>query len=449
MLTIKRAKALQGNFSLPPSPDLFLCAAFAALAVSRSITIASLRATPLLTRLSALLAGFFNISWNGNNCSLSICQSDRPEAFHFDDDQLPYRDLVIFFALSTHIPVLFKRITDKRLAFWQEQAKRIGYTLESVQKGECRGLVLAGETVIGADISRIEEQDIHAALGLFWGLRAKRSFQIDFTLSSPLRHLIQAFGYELDVKRDLGAAEKDPLIRRMKIQSHQRLSSQEQLFTITADFSKALPEGPVAIDLPGDEVLLAGLLTAKSLLHKGSFVIDNAPLEPWAVPLLTLMRKMGSRPSLKESRTTSFGACGIIAVQRFDLTGQKTDFATQPQYAFQLPAMAVLCSFAEGESLFRKFDDIRKSDPDTIRQLEACLATMQVKFGDIPDGFVIKGRPEYDGFDLIEPLGAHIAGAFAIAGLCCVGSTTIHDEAILERWPEFNGMIEKYFEFRV
>jgi hypothetical protein len=448
VLTIKRAKALQGSFSLPPSPDLFLCAAFAALTVNRSITIALLPTTPLLARRSALLTGFFDIAWNGNGCSLTIRNTERPEAFHFDDDQLPCRDLIIFLAFSTRIPVLFARITDKRLAFWQEQANRIGYTLESVQKGDFRGLVLAGETAVGAGIPHVQEQDIHAALGLFWGLRAKRSFQIDFTLSSPFRHLVQAFGFEIAVKRDIGEAEKDPLIRRMKIQSHQRLSSQEQLFTVTADFSGALPEGPVAIDLPGDEVLLAQLLTAKSLRHKGSFIIDNAPLEPWALPLLTLMRKMGCKPSLQESRKTSFGACGIVSVQRFELTGQKTDFATQPQYMFQMPAMAILCGFAEGESVFRKFDDIRKSDPDAIRQLEACLKTMQVKFGDIPDGFVIKGCPEYDGFDLIEPLPAPVAGAFALAGLSCVGSTTINDEAILERWPGFNGMIEKYFEFR-
>jgi hypothetical protein len=448
VLTIKRAKALQGSFSLPPSPDLFLCAAFAALAVNRSLTIASLPETPLLLRRWTLLAGFFDIAWNENGCRLTIRPNDRPDAFHFDDDQLPCRDCIVFLALSARIPVLFGRITDKRLAFWQEQANRIGYTLEPVQKGDFRGLVLAGETAIGAAIPQVQEQDIHAALGLFWGLRAKRSFQIGFSLSTPFRHLVQAFGFEIAVKRDIGEAEKDPLIRRMKIQSRQRLSSQEQQFTVTADFSAALPEGPVAIDLPGDEVLLAQLLTAKSLLHKGSFMIDNAPLEPWALPLLTLMRKMGCKPSLQESRKTSFGACGIVSVQRFDLTGQKTDFSVQPQYLFQLPAMAILCGFAEGESLFRKFGDIRRSDPDAIRQIEACLAIMQVKFGDIPDGFVIKGCPEYDGFDLVEPLPAYIAGAFALAGLSCVGSTTIYDEAVLERWPGFGGMIEKYFEFR-
>ncbi|MBN1128226.1 MAG: hypothetical protein JXA71_04535, partial [Chitinispirillaceae bacterium] len=63
--------------------------------------------------------------------------------------------------------------------------------------------------------------------------------------------------------------------------------------------------------------------------------------------------------------------------------------------------------------------------------------------------FIIKGSGEYDGFDLIEPLPAPIGGAFAMAGLSCAGSTTINDQAIVERWPGFPEMIEKYFEFRI
>jgi 5-enolpyruvylshikimate-3-phosphate synthase len=111
--------------------------------------------------------------------------------------------------------------------------------------------------------------------------------------------------------------------------------------------------------------------------------------------------------------------------------------------------MAVIAAFAEGQSLFRKFDDLRLNDPDGIKQLETCLRTMNVKFGDIPDGLVIKGNHEHDGFDLIEPLPAYLAGAFAVAGLHCVGSTTVNDELLIERWPDFQELIEKLFEFRI
>jgi len=247
--------------------------------------------------------------------------------------------------------------------------------------------------------------------------------------------------------------EKDPLVRRMRIKTRQRLSSNDQLYTVTADFSVPAAPGEataaqVDLRLPGDEVLLALFLAAKSLIPKGSFTIGNAPLEPWALPFMALLRKMGAKHAQQETCQTAFGAAGIMSLQKFELTGQKTDFVPHYDYASQLPAMAVLAAFAEGQSLFRKFEDLRRSDPDGIKQLETCLRTMRVKFGDIPDGFVIKGSHEHDGFDLIEPLPASCAGAFAAAGLHCVGSSTVNDDNLLPRWPDFSELITNFFEFR-
>jgi 3-phosphoshikimate 1-carboxyvinyltransferase len=242
--------------------------------------------------------------------------------------------------------------------------------------------------------------------------------------------------------------EKDPIIRRMRLQAGQRLSSQDQLFTITADFSIPADEDRVDILLPGDEILLGLFIAAKSLVQKGSLVIDNAPLEPWALSIVSLIRKMGSKPSQQETLQTAFGATGMLTIQKFELTGQKTECVPLYHYASTLPAMAIITAFAEGQSVFRRLDDLRLGDPDGIRQLQSCLALMNVKFGDMPDGFVISGREDYDGFDVIEPMPAELSGAFAIAGLNCMGSTTINEEHIAARWPGFHELLEKLFEYR-
>lgn len=455
MLTINHAKALQGKLILPPSPDLFLVAAFASLASRRKVRIRPVRDCPVFKQWAALLDGHAAVTWENGDTGDAACIVDpgsgnSSDTIVFADDQIPYRDLVVFLSLSTRKRVAFRSITAKRLSLWREQAKRIGYDIEPFVKDETHGLVLTREAPESSLPSVISEQDIHPALGLFCGLRVKRVFQIDFTLSTPFRPLSSVLGYGIEVKRDIGEAEKDPLIRRMRLKARQRLSSQDQIFNVTADFSTAPPsnEELIALPIPGDEVLFALFLTAKSLIHKGSFVIDNAPLEPWATPTLTLMRKMGCKPSQQETHQTAFGSAGMITFPKFELTGQKTDFVPHCHYASQLPAMAVLAAFAEGQSLFRKFDDLRLNDPDGIKQLETCLKIMNVKYGDIPDGFVIKGNLEHDGFDLVEPLPAYCAGAFAIAGLHSVGSTTINDEQMLNRWPDFQELIEKLFEYR-
>jgi hypothetical protein len=454
VLSIRRAKTLQGKLTLPPSPDLFLVAAVAAIACRRKARIHPVRECPYSSRWVAVLDSCAFVSREGDAVIIDPRPAGPSNTLVFPDDQLPYRDLVVFMALGMRSRVLFRNITEQRLARWREQSQRIGFAVEMIRESDTRGLAPATTpAAMPALPASLVEQDIHPALGLLFGLRAAHTFQVDCTLSTPARDLYAAFGCSITVQRDIGEAEKDPLIRRMRIKARQRLSSQDQLYSVTADFTaRAAPgEGPaepVDILLPGDEVLLALFLAAKSLLPKGSLTIDNAPLEPWAQPVMALMRKMGAKPAQQETHRSAFGPAGIISLQKFELTGQKIDFPPHFDYTFQLPAMAVLAAFAEGQSLFRKFEDLRRSDPDKIKQLEICLRAMHVKFGDIPDGFVIKGGHEHDGFDLIEPLPAPLAGAFAVAGLHCVGSTTVNEGLVLERWPDFSGLLEKFFEYR-
>ena len=205
MLSIQHAKALQGKLILPPSPDLFLVAAFASLASSRKVRIRPVRDCPVFKQWATLLDGHAAVTWENGDTGDTACIVDPgsgnfSDTIVFADDQIPYRDLVVFLALSTRKRVAFRSITEKRLSLWREQAKRIGYDVEPFVNDETHGLVLTRETPEALLPSVISEQDIHPALGLFWGLRVKRAFQIDFTLSTPFRPLSSAFGYEIDSK---------------------------------------------------------------------------------------------------------------------------------------------------------------------------------------------------------------------------------------------------------
>jgi hypothetical protein len=448
VLTIQHSKSFQGKISLPPSSDLFCVAAFAALAAKQAVRIGPIKDAPLIRKWAAIVEPQASVTWEEDACCIEPFATNAAAPIVFEDDAIPYRDLVLFMALGARFDILFRKVTDKRLEAWAAQAKRLGCSVETIQSGEARGMKLAGSAAWESISLSPAEDDLHPLLGMLLGVRAKFSFQTDFNLSTPFRPLVKVLGYDLSVKRDIGEAERDPIIRRMRIQARQRLSSQDQLFTVHADFSKSSCDERPAIRLPGDEVLLGMLLLAKSLIVKGSLVIDNAPLESWATPMASLMRKMGCKLSQQESADTAFGPAGMLSFQKYDVTGQKTEGSPNWWYAFQAPAMAVLAAFAEGESVFRRLDDLRLSDPDGIQQIEQCLKILNVKHGDMPDGFVIKGANEYDGFDLIEPLPAPIAGAFAVAGLHAVGATSINDEKILERWPDFDKTIMGLCEFR-
>jgi 5-enolpyruvylshikimate-3-phosphate synthase len=98
--------------------------------------------------------------------------------------------------------------------------------------------------------------------------------------------------------------------------------------------------------------------------------------------------------------------------------------------------------------VFRGLDDLRNDEPDGIDLLESCIRRLGARHGEMPDGIVMEGGKDFDGFDFEIPFNAELSAAFAIAGLHCVGTTTVNDEHILHRWPDFETILTTLFEPR-
>ncbi len=119
------------------------------------------------------------------------------------------------------------------------------------------------------------------------------------------------------------------MARRIKMmQSKKKPSSQSggQQFQLIFNNNALLnnKKDLIEIVLPGDEVLGAIMVTAKCLIPKGSFVINNLPLETWASPVITFLKKMGCKISVQETARTSFGSVGMFSVQKCDLYRKKS-----------------------------------------------------------------------------------------------------------------------------
>jgi 3-phosphoshikimate 1-carboxyvinyltransferase len=117
--------------------------------------------------------------------------------------------------------------------------------------------------------------------------------------------------------------------------------------------------------------------------------------------------------------------------------GRKVECRPYWQYASVLPSRAVMAAFSQGQTVFRNLADLREDEPDGIAQLVACVSALGARFGEMPDGIVIEGSKQFDGFDIVDPLPAPVAAAFAIAALKCRGKSTVADDYIVNRWPDF------------
>lgn len=450
MINLKPAKSLQGKLDLPTSPDLFLLTLTTAVALSKRVKISSVKETPLLKVWCDIFKSHLNIEWNENSCLFAPDLEDPSSYLLLPYRQLPFRDIIVFTALGMGKVVAFKEISQQRLETWCKNSKKFNIILEIVQHGENQGLSVKKIPDNFSEISFVEETDLSMFLGFLLGKRCFASFQIDYPFSNPLRNLASQLGFNITVK-SAANKENDPIAKRLKfLQPKKRTSaSSGQQYTVNADFSQPSSADILEISLPGDQLLGSIMIAAKCLLPKGSFVINNMPLETWATPLPGFIRKMGCKLSLQETSRTSFGSTGMLSIQKSELYGRKVECTPAADYQPHLPAMVVLAAFAEGQSVFRDLEDLRNDNPDGIDQLEKCIRTLGARHGEMPDGIVMEGGRDFDGFDITESLSASISGSFAVAALKCIGETNINDELLSQRWPDFADLLKQICEFRV
>jgi hypothetical protein len=371
---------------------------------------------------------------------------------------LPYRVIYLFMGLGMGKTVTARTMPEKQLEDFIAQAKRLGISAERVDVDQTAGLRAAYFDGGIAESANITEEDCTALLAFLFGKGEKLTFTIvDYHLSTPLRQLAHAFGFTVNAKLNTAGDEDAVIAKRMRfLRGKQRdTSTQNQIFIVDADFTKrggdtANDKDDTALDIviPGDEILAAALVSLKCLIPKGELEISNAPLETWASQTLSFIRKMGCKVNTHGESKTSFGTRGSVSVKKVECFGRKVRCAPLYQYMGQLPCMAVTAAFAAGKSVFRELGALRLCEPDGIDQLEKCLRPLGVRHGEMPDGIVVEGAKDFDGFDILEPLPAHIAAAFCVAGLKCMGKTSIADDLIFARWPKFERMINDICEFR-
>ncbi len=453
MLSIKPAKTIQGKIDLPSSPDLFLLAAVIALASKRTIKIASFADTPAIRLWLDILKDHAVIDCADNTITINPEKNDPSSFILIPYDILPYKDVIINTLLSMGKVVAFKSIGTKRLESIVTRAKKFGFILQINDYSGNPGLsLIESPDAVNQQID-ITDEDVAPLAGLLLGQHKNASFQVDFHFAHPIRNIAPLFGFDISLKSTI-IKETDPLARRIKMmQSKKKSASQSggQQYQLVYNFSdlQTAKSEIVEITLPGDEVLGSIMITAKSLLPKGSFVINNLPLETWASPVITFLKKMGCKVSVQETARTAFGSVGMFSIQKCELHGRKVECRPAQSYIPYLPSMVVLASFAESQTVFRELEDLRNDAPDGIDLIESCIRTLGARHGEMPDGIVMEGGRDFDGFDIQDHYPVWLSGPLAIAGLKCLGKTTIGDEFILQRWPDFETILSEICEYRV
>jgi hypothetical protein len=442
VLEIQKAKEMSGTITLPPNPDLFLLSLCFVLASDKTARITPVAETPLVTAFKKTLSGQLDIKHDGTTCIVRPESDNISNSIQLSYEDLPFRDFIVFLFLGLKKKITFNTLSQKRLEVWRQKATMFGCTINTEESEGLTTLFLSPEEEFSIPDEMIDANSVHNCIGLALGFKKQISITIDHQFQSPLRHLLNSFGYALSIKSNVDRKESDLLSRRLRfIKKSKKDPDNKMSFTVHIDCTSANHDD-ITIELPGDDILAAIILAGKSLVQKGHLIVGNVSLESWSTATLNYIRKMQCVIGIQEGNRTSFGSTGMVSLQKFKLVGRKMDCRPLYHYQRQLPAMLVLSNYTKGQSVFRGLADLRNEIPDSIDQILTCISRLGGRHGEMPDGIVIDGAKHYDGFDLLETFAAGLAGACAIAGLKCNGKTTIEETSIMRRWPDFSKILE-------
>ncbi|TET43524.1 3-phosphoshikimate 1-carboxyvinyltransferase [Candidatus Aerophobetes bacterium] len=193
------------------------------------------------------------------------------------------------------------------------------------------------------------------------------------------------------------------------------------------------------ISIPAD-ISSAAFFIGGATILKGSYLrVLNVGLNPTRMGFVDALLQMGADIKVHLEGTRCEEESGEIQVRGVSsLKGIKIGGGMIPRLLDEIPILAVVSCFAEGETVIKDARELRVKETDRIRAMATELRRMGAEVEEREDGMVIKGRGHLQGAEC-QSYGDHrMAMALIIAGLSAQGKSKIlGSDCIDTSFPEF------------
>ncbi len=194
---------------------------------------------------------------------------------------------------------------------------------------------------------------------------------------------------------------------------------------------------PLSIRVPGDISSAAPWLVLGACHPDAEIVIENVNINPTRTGLLDILEAMGARIETGESRTSGGEPVADLVVRSSQLVPAHVGGSLVPRAIDELPLVAILACFAEGDTVVADAAELRVKESDRVDAVVRVLGSMGANITPREDGFVVHGPCPLTGADA-DAEGDHRVGMLAaIAGALADGETTILRDAVGVSYPHF------------
>jgi 3-phosphoshikimate 1-carboxyvinyltransferase len=214
-------------------------------------------------------------------------------------------------------------------------------------------------------------------------------------------------------------AVRTPARRRIRVQPADRLEAD-------------------SIAVPGDFSSVAFYLVAALLIEDSVVRIDGVGLNPTRIGLLGILHRMQAAVEVIEGPALGGEPRGSVVARHGPLQGTRVGSAEVPVAIDELPLVALLGCFAEGETVVEGAEELRHKESDRIAGVVAGLRGLGAEIEERPDGFTVQGAGSLRG-GALDSRGDHrLAMLGAIAGLTSrEGVAVAGMDAVAVSYPDF------------
>ena len=213
---------------------------------------------------------------------------------------------------------------------------------------------------------------------------------------------------------------------------------------LTAKVSPATELFGQKVSVPGDISSAAYFIAAGLIVPNSEILVQNVGLNPTRDGLIKVCLQMGADITIQNERIEGGEPVGDLLVRHSNLTGTTIKGEIIPTLIDEIPIIAVLAAYANGQTIIADAAELKVKECDRIDAMTITLSDMGVDITATEDGMIINGGKPLHGALIRDYMDHRIAMSLAVAALNAEGTTTIENAEIANvSYPSFYEDLKK------
>ena len=171
---------------------------------------------------------------------------------------------------------------------------------------------------------------------------------------------------------------------------------------------------------------------------KGKTLCKNVGVNPTRTGILKAFDLLGVKYRLLNERVSGGELTADILVEKTPMKGIELTGEDVPSMIDELPLVALLCAFADGESRISGAKELRVKESDRIKTTAELIRNIGGDCMETEDGFIIRGKNKLRGGDIDSYLDHRIAMTAAVGMIASQnGGNVLREECCAISFPDF------------